>query len=298
MSDDFTKRQPPSLGAVRPRSSHGHPPPPPPPRLPDAPDGEFRGPRTIYKKAGAPKRRGRWAGMLAYGALAMLALLLAGATLLIVAPPTDLIRDRLIAEVKARWGRDLSIKGGAELTFVPALGVRLKGVTLSAPAGMTGPPLIEADGLEVQVALLPLVSRNVSVERLVLRRPVIELRVDGQGRRSWDFAAAGSLPQPGLLRYAQVATRGADGQKLPAELQDFVKNASPANTAAKVKLGGAGGLSFGDVHVAEGTIKYADARKGVQHEVKGIDARLLAQGDQRPVGFQWPAGVGRRACRL
>ena len=230
--------------------------------------------------------------MLAYGALAMLALLLAGATLLIVAPPTDLIRDRLIAEVKARWGRDLSIKGGAELTFVPALGVRLKGVTLSAPAGMTGPPLIEADGLEVQVALLPLVSRNVSVERLVLRRPVIELRVDGQGRRSWDFAAAGSLPQPGLLRYAQVATRGADGQKLPAELQDFVKNASPANTAAKVKLGGAGGLSFGDVHVAEGTIKYADARKGVQHEVKGIDARLSLKEISGPLDFNGQLVLG------
>ena len=40
-----------------------------------------------------------------YAALALLALVAASATFLIVAPPTELVRDRIVAEVKASTGR-------------------------------------------------------------------------------------------------------------------------------------------------------------------------------------------------
>ena len=102
--------------------------------------------------------------------------------------PTDYIRREIIARVKAETGRDLIIGGGASFTVFPSLGLRLSGVSLSAPAGMGGEPLLKAANFDVGVRLLPLLRQEIVVDRLELNEPVFSLRVDADGRRSWDMA--------------------------------------------------------------------------------------------------------------
>ena len=203
----------------------------------------------------------------------VLAITVGGAAFLLLSPPTGLIRDRLAAEIKSRTGRDLVIKGDARLTLIPSLGIALGDVTLSAPPSMPGPPLIQTEQLEVRLALMPLLTREVTIERLVLRKPVIELRIDGQGRRSWDFAEAEGLRQPNPVRYAQVNPRGPDGKPLPRDLADFAKNATD-KVPARSRLGGVNDLSLGDVRISEGTVRYVDARQGLRLEATNIDGRL------------------------
>lgn len=229
----------------------------------------------MYRTPEPPERRSRVLKGMLYSVLGLVVLVLLGATALFLAPPTGLIRDRLVAEVKSRTGRDLSIAGSASLTFFPALGVTLKDVTLSAPPAMPGAPLIVADSLEVQVALLPLVTREVAIDRLVLRRPVIDLRVDAAGRRSWDFAEAETLRQPWPPRYAQAQrdqsqVRDQAGRPIPKELQDFAKNSG----ARGKKLGALNDLSLADVQIIGGTLRYADVRQAVRQELTAIDARI------------------------
>ncbi len=105
-----------------------------------------------------------------------------------MSPPTDYIRREIIARVKAETGRDLTIGGGASFTIFPSLGLRLSGVSLSAPAGMGGEPLLKAANFDVGVRLLPLLRQEIVVDRLELNEPVFSLRVDADGRRSWDMA--------------------------------------------------------------------------------------------------------------
>jgi AsmA protein len=75
---------------------------------------------------------------LALTAFVVLATAGAGLAYLAFAPPTDMIRQQVIAQVKAKTGRDLTIEGGAEFALFPNLTLTLHDVTLSAPPGMGG----------------------------------------------------------------------------------------------------------------------------------------------------------------
>ena len=131
-----------------------------------------------------------WLALLGYAALGLACLLLALVTFIFVAAPIDGMRDRLVQDIKARTGRDFVVSGPTSLKLVPRLAVSFADVSLSPAPGMRGEPILRAQALEAEVGFLSLFSPQPTVRRLVLSRPVIELRVDAQGRRSWDFAAA------------------------------------------------------------------------------------------------------------
>ncbi len=204
--------------------------------------------------------------------LGLLSLILFAGTFLVVAPPSDLINERITAEIRARTGRELHIAGGSSFTLLPSLRLTMANVSLSAPPAMQAPPLIEAEGLEVSLALLPLLLREVQIDRLVFIRPVIDLRIDASGRRSWDFVER-SVPAGGQpIRLAQLATRRDDGRHLPAELQDFARNSSLPPPRRVDELGRA--LSLDDVRIVEGVLRFADLPQGRTIELRDIEARI------------------------
>jgi AsmA protein len=203
-----------------------------------------------------------------------LALVLAAAAAIVVAPPTALVRDTLVAHVKRTTGRDLDIAGPIALRLLPRVSVRLRDVTLSAPPAMPGAPLLQAEELSIELNPLPLLMREVVVERLVLHRPVVALRVDNAGRRSWDFAAIHDLRDGHRIRLAQaVQTRGPDGRLLPRELQDFVRN-SGDGAVGRQKPAGINDLSLADVSITAGEVRFSDARTTMAFNLEAIDGRL------------------------
>ena len=211
-----------------------------------------------------------------YCAIALVMIVVAAGTFLLVAAPVDLLRDQVAAQVKARTGRDLTITGRSSVMFYPSLGVSFSDVKLSPPPGMSGPAAVEMAGLDVAVAIWPLLSRKIDVQRLVLRRPVFNLYVDAQGRRSWDFA---SLTPPTAIRVAQAG--GGQGT-LPKELQDFVQGSSNQPRAADVEAI-LSTLAALELYVEEGTVDYADARAAVRERVTGLDLRLSFRGATQPL---------------
>lgn len=266
---------PPPMQPTAPRTAPPHSQPvSQPQRAAGPPPPDFRGPKSIYRPSDIqePPARSVVGRAVRYTLLFLLAIILVGAGAIVFLPPTELIRDHVVAEVKAKTGRVLTV-GSARLTLVPSLGVNLKNVTLSAPLSMPGEPLLTARGVEVSVALLPLITREVQVERLVLVEPVINLRVDQSGRRSWDFAEAEFLRQPSPIRHAQAAPpRGQEFRKLPTELQDFAKNAStPPKPAGKL---GISALSLGDVRISDGILRYGDQRTAARYEVTSVNMRM------------------------
>ncbi|MGD9803651.1 MAG: AsmA family protein [Hyphomicrobiaceae bacterium] len=208
---------------------------------------------------------------LVYAFLVLVALVAIGLGALVVAPPIDLVRAHVVSEVERQTGRKLTI-GSAGVSFASGLGVSLDNVALSAPPAMGGEPLLTAERVEVSLALLPLVAREVKVERLTLIKPVLHLRVDRDGRRSWQFADIARDAAQRPLRYAEAPGRGAtDAGSLPPEVADFMRNASPPH---QDMARGLDRLALADVRIAGGSLRYVNARSAFAHEVTDIDATL------------------------
>lgn len=241
-----------------------------------------------------PARRKRsWLKAIAWTFGGLFVLAAAGVAALVFFAPVGILRDQLIREVEVRTGRTLAISGSTSLTVFPSLGVSMAGVTLSSPPAMGGGPFVRMKQLDIRVALMPLLSRKVEVERVHLTEPVFELRVDPRGRRNWDFAALAFSP---TIQVAQAPAPSAgspkSGQALPPELQDFLRNstkpgdaAAPAAGSSRPAAGRASipDIALGDIGIENGTVRYRDERTGLSEELRAIDARVIGRNLASPV---------------
>ena len=96
-------------------------------------------------------------------------------------------RDDIAQVVKQTTGRDLAIKGDISFKVFPAPKLVVEGVSLSNARWGARTNLMSADRVVAQVALVPLFSRTISIERIVLIRPVLNLEVNAKGERNWNF---------------------------------------------------------------------------------------------------------------
>jgi len=241
----------------------------PPPGYRPPPPGARPPPATARRRAGPPdpgRGRGGLFKIVAIAALVIVALAAAGAAAVYIAGPSDLVRDQIVARVKAETGRDLEIKGAASFTVFPSLGVSMVDVSLSAPPGMTAPPLLTVKKLTVSVALMPLLKREVEIKELRLDEPVLNLQRDADGRASWEFAGL-AVHSPERVRLAQA---GGD----PAIATDAPPAGLPA--APGEETAPLDRLTLGDIQIARGTLLYVDQRSGAFETVGGIDLTIAA----------------------
>lgn len=268
MPNDRFTRQPPSLGAVRPTQGASAPPS-------VARPGQLRTPvpPRPLPRHGPPSRPERRWGRTFLVTIATFAALIVGSLLAIVLiwPPADLVRERVIAEVERQTGRRIAISG-TRLDFGRGLAVTLSGVSLAGPPMMDKSPLLTASRIEVELALFPLIVREIHIERLTLVNPVLDLQIDPNGRRSWEFANVTS-DHPGPIRLAQAPGRMNDAGRLPSDARDFMKNASP-QPSARPAVAAVEQVSFGDVRVTGGRVDYRDARDGRALSLEQIEGRL------------------------
>ncbi|MBY0561062.1 AsmA family protein [Hyphomicrobium sp.] len=219
-------------------------------------------------RRGPPARRGGlWTGIL-YALLFIVAVGGAGIGYLLLNPPSDLIRQKIAEEVKARTGRDLIIAGRASFTFFPVLGLSLKDVSLSGPPGMDG-PFLNAQALEASLDPMTLLERQPKITAVTLKSPVLDLRIDKEGRRNWKFAAR-SAP----TRLAELQMRGTQRDTAPIEI-------------AMAEAGGSGtdaaDLKIENVRLENGTFRFTDDRTGKISEVSQLNVTLGLPSLQSPL---------------
>ncbi|MGD9829966.1 MAG: AsmA family protein [Hyphomicrobiaceae bacterium] len=217
------------------------------------------------------------------------AFLVAVTLLMIALSPADLVRDQIVARVKAETGRDLVISGPTSFTLLPQLGVTLKDVALAGPGGLTDRPTVRMDSLTVAVAILPLFRRELAVEKLIVQRPVFDLRISRDGRRSWEMRPPQRRRQGARpVRLAQALPSERELQKLPPVLQDFVRHSGgrsrPSDgTAPTGGLEDLAGLSLGDVRVVSGRVVFTDERVGISHVADELQAAFRLQSLDSPL---------------
>ncbi len=254
------QRPAPPLAAYRPSNERGPQPLPPRPRPPGNGGGRQR----------PPQRRGGFLRGLFYLFLFTLIVAGAGVAYLVVNPPSDFIRQTLADQVKTKTGRDLVVAGEAAFAFYPGLGVSLKDVSLSGPPGSAA-NLVKMAALDVNIKTLPLFNRQVEVRRLVLQKPVFDLRVDKAGKKNWDFA---ELNDP--VRYAQAeAPDGTATDAAPAP--------ATQGKPLSAKLAQITHLEFDDVRIEDGTLRFTDERAGKSQEVKAVNVALALKSLNSPL---------------
>ncbi|PWS35061.1 hypothetical protein DFH01_22325 [Falsiroseomonas bella] len=138
-----------------------------------------------------PRRR-RWPWIL----LAIIvAIPLAGFVALRVFVSPEAVRARLVAEVQRATGREFAVRD-VELGLSLRPTVILRDVALANMPGGSRPQMLTAERVEVQAALLPLLSRRIEIARIELDRPDLLLETTAEGRGNWQFQPAAGPAAP------------------------------------------------------------------------------------------------------
>ena len=126
----------------------------------------------------------RWA-LIAFAVLVLLPA--AGLAVFLATFDAESLKPRIQAAVEAKTGRALTLGGpiGVKLALVPTL--TLQDVALANAPGGSRPQMLTVRRAEVELALLPLLSRGVELRRLVLQEPDLLLETDAAGRPNWKF---------------------------------------------------------------------------------------------------------------
>ena len=108
---------------------------------------------------------------------------------LFVAPPllgNSLVKSRIIDGVKEATGRDLEI-ANLSLSLLPNIEVSLRDLRLANAANMPSPEMLKLGRLDLELALFPLIGKEVLVERLVISDLTVALEVNEAGEANWIF---------------------------------------------------------------------------------------------------------------
>ena len=93
----------------------------------------------------------------------------------------------IAAKVKSATGRNISIGGDLNVRILPTPALTVNNFSIANIAGATNPEMVKLDALQVRVALLPLLSGELQIERILLKNPIINIEKLADGRVSWDF---------------------------------------------------------------------------------------------------------------
>ncbi len=130
-----------------------------------------------------------------FGLIILLVLLVVAAVVILpmVVDPND-YKPQIVQAAKEKLGRDLAIDQDLSLSVFPWLGIETGGVRVGNAPGFSEQPFAEIDQLGLKVKLMPLLSRQVEVDTLVVKGLRLNLEKDAKGKTNWDDLAGGQQP--------------------------------------------------------------------------------------------------------
>jgi AsmA protein len=152
-------------------------------------------------------------------------------------------KQNIISQVQQQSGRKLSIDGDIKLTIFPWIGLKVEKVTLGNAKGFSRLPLAKISQLEVKVQLLPLLSKELLVDKVRLHGLAASLEVSATGKNNWsNLYRSSAKSSKKQTEQKLITTTDNDGFALAGlaingvELVDAAVNWSDAQTATKVKI--------------------------------------------------------------
>ena len=189
-------------------------------------------------------------------------LFLALAAFVITFDPNN-YKDRITAEVEKQTGRDFEIAGDISLSLFPWIGVKVEKVRLANAEGFSHEAFARISQLDIKVMLLPLLRKELQVDKVRLHGLFASLEVDKDGNNNWSDLMAQEKPE-----------------------------AQPEQKAAEVEQGPPiAALAINGVELVDATVSWNDAKNGVQSSLSGFNLVTGAIRFNEPVDIQLDTGI-------
>lgn len=163
--------------------------------------------------------------------------------------------------VRRETGRELSINGEAKLAISLSPTVVINDVAFSNPDWAAQPQMIKVKQAEVKFALMPLLKKQIVIDRILLSAPEIYLQKADDGRANWNFGAEDTPQQTAAA--VQPASR-------------------KSNTASTALLAG---FAAKNVLIENGVVQYADKQTLHQLNIEEISLEIPSLDEQISLDF-------------
>lgn len=112
----------------------------------------------------------------------LLVVLIAGLTSLVLLVNPNDFRGYMVRQVEARSGYSLELEGPLRWHVWPQLSILSGRMSLTAPGASQ--PMVSAENMRLDVALIPLLSHQLQVRQVMLKGAVIQLTPEAEAQRS------------------------------------------------------------------------------------------------------------------
>src|SRR6185295_19272060 len=148
--------------------------------------------------------------------------------------------------------------GKLQLAVFPTVRIAVGGATLSNAPGFGNEPMAKIGSAELQVALMPLLSRRIEISDAKLNGLELNLARDARGRNNWQDLSGGGA----------AATAGQPGGGASSSALD---------------------LNVGAVEITNARIVWNDAAAGSQWTLTdfGLDAQAFGPGKKFPLNLKF-----------
>ncbi len=171
-------------------------------------------------------------------------------------------RDYLVKRAEQALGRKVSV-GKVGISLWNGIGVRLNDFSLSDDASFSSGHFIRAQDLQVNLKIIPLLSKEVEIKRLILNKPIIGVRRSKNG--TFNFASLG----------------GTGKEKAPAG-----KTREPPKEKVTALP-----LLVSLVDISDGDVHYVDRKEGIDLRIKKIDFRVKDLNFDKPFSVYLAAAL-------
>jgi len=161
-------------------------------------------------------------------------------------------------QVSSAVGRPFAIKGQLKLSLFPWAGVAFSDLHLGSPPGYKEKDFLFVKSFDVRMKLLPLLSKDIQVQRFVIEGPKIVLEKDKAGRGNWE--AWGKPQEKGAPKAGAPPASKGPMEGLPLK-----------------------SLAVGEFAVRNGSVVYIDQSSGSRQEVSDLNLELKDVSLDRPI---------------
>ena len=155
-------------------------------------------------------------------------------------------RDEIADQIRKATGRDFVIDGDVDFQLLPAPTLSVGNSRLANLEGAAAPDMVRLKSFDIRIQFLPLLSRRIVIESMVLRNPVVEFEVLADGRRNWEFGE-------GTAKAGRASTEGAPGAAVM------------------------GAVRLDSLTIDNATLIYRDRASGRVERIEGLNAEIAAQ---------------------
>lgn len=206
----------------------------------------------------------KWGGIVIGGLIVLIILILLIAPMFI---DVQKYKPRIEEEVAKATGRSFTIGGDLKLSLFPWAGIAFSDLHLGNPEGFEEKDFASIKSFDVQVKLLPLISKDIQIKRFVVVGPKIVLEKKKDGRTNWeDLGKPSKRTTEKEHKKKEEKAGGEPMEGLPIK-----------------------GLAVGEFAVREGEALWIDGAAGSRRNVTDLTLELRDVSLDRPIQLDFSA---------